>query len=125
MNHNKDVIVISHIIDYCDDVMNTVHRFNGTRNLLEEDRIFRNACSMPLMQIGELAKKLSSETVDIDKTIPWKNIKGMRTFFAHEYNEIDTEVVWNTIMEISSFKNKCLKLKNRLVRLSKGKSFSR
>lgn len=124
MKYNKDAVILEHIIDYCDDIANTVERFNGTKEMLEADRIFRNACSMPLMQIGELAKKLSEEAVKISN-IPWKEIKGMRTFFAHEYQEIDIEIVWNSINDISAFKHDCVQLKHQIQNLSEAKGLDK
>jgi len=124
MKYNKDVAILEHIIDYCDDITNTVERFNGNKKMLDTDRVFRNACSMPLMQIGELAKNLSDETVK-NSTIPWKEIKGMRTFFAHEYQEIDIDIVWNSINDISSFKQDCVQLKQQIQKCSKAQAFSR
>ena len=47
---------------------------------------------MAVQTIGELAKKLSNEFMEEyskaeDKEkIPWREIKGMRTFIAHDYH---------------------------------------
>lgn len=29
--------------------------------------------------------------------IPWKQIKGMRTWFAHQYLNMDVEVIWDVV----------------------------
>ncbi len=31
--------------------------------------------------------------------IPWSAIKGMRNLHAHDYENIDFEIVWNTLTE--------------------------
>lgn len=31
--------------------------------------------------------------------IPWRLIKGMRNLHAHDYENVDMEIVWNTLIE--------------------------
>ena len=116
MRRNKNAQILGHIIAYCDDVINAVGRFGGGKEKFVSDRIFRNACAMPLMQIGELAKSLPDDVIGMDSAIPWKDVKGMRDYFAHEYHEMDMDIIWNTIEEIPSFKEQCLRLREQLQR---------
>ena len=114
MRRNKNAQIVEHIIAYCDDVIHAVERFEGGKEKFATDRVFRNACAMPLMQIGELAKKLTDDIIRMDTTIPWKDVKGMRDYFAHEYHEMDMDIVWNTIEDIPNFKKQCLRLRERM-----------
>lgn len=66
------------------------------------------------MQIGELAKNLTDDVLQLDASVPWKEIKGMRDYFAHEYHEMDADIIWNTIEEIPSFQKQCLRLLNQI-----------
>ena len=59
------------------------------------DPVYRNAISMPIQQIGELVKHLTEEFIDDHPDIPWKKIKGMRTWFAHQYLNMDRDIIWN------------------------------
>jgi uncharacterized protein with HEPN domain len=53
---------------------------------------------MKILQIGELAKKLSPEfTDDTRGQIQWGLVKGMRNHIVHEYMEIDEATLWETI----------------------------
>ena len=55
---------------------------------------------MALQTIGEVAKSFSDEFVENHTEIPWKLIKGMRTFFAHTYHSsIAMDKVWDMIHE--------------------------
>ena len=74
----KDKQILEHIINYCDEVTETFETFGMNKDRFMKSAPFRNACSMPIMQIGELAKKLSVSFVNNDKKMPWKAIKGMR-----------------------------------------------
>lgn len=78
--------------------------FGDEENIFLANHVYRNACSMSLQTIGELAKKLSDEFMeqssgtDIRQQIPWREIKGMRAFFAHNYHDgIDMKKVWLSI----------------------------
>ena len=114
MKHNKNARIMEHIIEYCEDVTEAVRRFEGDKRKFMSDRIFRNACAMPLMQIGELAKNLTDDVLQLDASVPWKEIKGMRDYFAHEYHEMDADIIWNTIEEIPSFQKQCLRLLDQI-----------
>lgn len=92
----KDKQILEHIINYCDEVTETFETFGMNKDRFMESAPFRNACSMPIMQIGELAKKLSVSFVNNDKKMPWKAIKGMRDMFAHGYHSMNKEMIWET-----------------------------
>ena len=36
---------------------------------------------------------------ETNKDIPWRAIKGMRNLHAHDYENVDLEIVWNTLVE--------------------------
>ena len=65
---------------------------------------------MPILQIGELAKHLSNDFINAHSNIPWRAIKGMRDFFAHQYHSMDKEIIWNVAIEkIPDLKTQCQK----------------
>ena len=58
------------------------------------------ACVFNLMQIGEHAKmSLSEEFKQELKTIPWKQLYGMRNRIVHGYSGVNMRIVWDTIVE--------------------------
>jgi uncharacterized protein with HEPN domain len=54
--------------------------------------------------IGQAANKISIDTQNILKNIPWSNIIGLRNKLAHDYGEILAERIWiisrNSIQEL-------------------------
>ena len=57
----------------------------------------KDSVSMNLLQIGELVPKLSDDFIQCtSKSIPWRNIKGMRNLLAHDYGSMNIEIVWET-----------------------------
>ena len=64
-----------------------------------------------LIQIGELAGKLSDEAREISKDIPWKQIRGLRNVCAHNYGNLSLESVWVTISEdLPALRTACINL---------------
>ncbi|MDO1582232.1 HepT-like ribonuclease domain-containing protein [Rhizobium oryzicola] len=60
------------------------------------------AVSMALVIMGEgVARilKLNPHIADDHPEIPWMTIKGMRNLVAHDYFELEFEVVWKTVNE--------------------------
>ena len=83
--NTKDAQILEHIIKYCIDIQLAVEHFGKDETTFTHNPVYLNACSMPLLQIGELAKKLSNVFIASTPSIPWRQIKGMRDFFAHDY----------------------------------------
>lgn len=93
----KDLSIIEHILAYCGEIEQTVTRFGDTFESFETDKIYRNATTMCILQIGELAGRLSPEFTAAHSDVPWKSIKGMRNVAAHAYGSISIPDVWDTI----------------------------
>ncbi len=52
-----------------------------------------------MIQIGELAGRFTDEFLEKHNHIPWHAIKGMRNLHAHDYDKVDLNIVWNTLIE--------------------------
>ena len=92
----KDRQILEHIIEYCREVQLGLMEFHSDKTLCMQNAVFRNACAMPIMQIGELSKKLSDDIQDSHREIPWRAIKGMRDIFAHDYHSMNKDMIWGT-----------------------------
>lgn len=87
---NKIYEHICSVLKYCE----------GCKKLddFQSDSMRVEACVFNLMQIGELAKQsLSDEAKAQIKTIPWKQIYGMRNRIVHGYSGVNMLIVWDTI----------------------------
>lgn len=66
---------------------------------------------MPIMQIGELATRLTEAFISQTPEIPWKAIKGMRTFFAHQYGSTNVGLIWQTaVKRLPELRQQCQKI---------------
>jgi uncharacterized protein with HEPN domain len=49
--------------------------------------------------IGEAARRISQPTRARISQIPWAAMIGMRNLMIHEYDDVDLQVVWDTVQE--------------------------
>ena len=108
---NSDLTILRKIIQYCTEIELTLDRFNPTRDEFVSDFVIKNAVAMCILQIGELVSKLTDEFKAKHTTMPWREIKGMRNIAAHNYGQIDPDILWETANDdISILKEFCIKV---------------
>ncbi len=95
----RDRQILTHIEKYCEKIRHTVARFGADFEIFLQDADYRDSVSMNLLQIGELAGKLSGDYVAESKaTMNWRAIKAMRNLFAHDYGSMDLQRIWDTVL---------------------------
>ncbi len=62
-----------------------------------EDTKTMDACLMHLVNIGEMAARLSDEILNVDISIDWHKIRGLRNIIAHDYFGIDYREIWSVV----------------------------
>lgn len=96
---SKDVIILKKMIKYCLDIEYLLKQYEQSFEKYQKEISFQYACNMCIIQIGELVSRLSEETMEENREIPWRAIKAMRNLHAHDYENVDLEIVWNTLTE--------------------------
>lgn len=98
MNNEKDKIVLQKMIER---IQRTMQYCNGKFYVdFENDLMLQEACVFNILQIGEMAKqKLSPAITEVNLSIPWKQIYGLRNRIVHGYEGIRLNIVWDTIQE--------------------------
>ena len=72
---NEDSIIVRKIIKYCSDIGVLLTRFDTDFERYKTDISFQYACNMCIIQIGELANRLSDETKENSQTEKMEMIK--------------------------------------------------
>lgn len=105
----REMSILERIVKYCNRIQGSIQRFGDDYNTFVEDFDFKNSISMSLLQIGELVgQHLSSEFKEEHKEIPWGQITGMRNHFAHGYDKMSDEEIWDTAKtDIDPLKSFC------------------
>ena len=94
----RDASILEHLIKHCKTIADCLHRFGNDIGSFKKDRIFRDAVGMNILQIGELVSHLSEEYLsDTKEQIPWRQIRALRNIYAHAYETVDDERVWEIV----------------------------
>ena len=93
MQHDRE-----YMLDILDSAKIAIsHLKNKDLALFKNDLQCQDAVIRRLEIIGEAARRISDETREKYPDLPWSEMIGMRNFMIHEYDDIDLNVVWETI----------------------------
>ena len=85
----------SKIVEFCDRWK--IIEFSLFGSILR-DLQFQDSVVHRLLIIGEASKRVSEAMRQSIPIIPWTAISGMRNRLIHEYDEINLNIVWETIV---------------------------
>ena len=85
------------MLAWCIQITEAHEQYKYSREAYDNISAYRNALSMCLFQICELANHLSEEFRQKHPEMPWQQIRGMRNLFAHDYGNMNTNSIWATI----------------------------
>lgn len=97
--NQRDKTILQKIVVYCSKIAACKVRFGSRKEDFIEDDDYQAAVTQYLVQIGELTGRLSDEFKKQHQSIAWPAIKGLRNVVAHEYEQLDVVMVWETINE--------------------------
>jgi uncharacterized protein with HEPN domain len=86
---------LKHINDECAFIVSISEGL--TYDDLLSDETLKRAVVRSLEIIGEATNKIPIEFRDNWKTIPWKNMAGMRDRLIHDYIGVNYNIVWDVI----------------------------
>lgn len=108
MQDNRNADVLRRIVSYCNDILETIHRFGEEYSIFARDSVYKNATALCVLQIGELTTHLTNDFKQTYTGMPWAQIKALRNVVAHSYGKIDDESLWETITsDIPKLKDYC------------------
>ena len=111
MRLNRNMEVLKHMIQYCDEIEHTISRFGEEYRIFAEDSVYQNAVALCVLQIGELTTHFTDDFKTVYHGVPWNQIKALRNVVAHNYGKIDKEILWETItMDIPALKAYCTRI---------------
>ncbi|MEW6109235.1 MAG: DUF86 domain-containing protein [Nitrospirota bacterium] len=91
-----DLIRLRHILDAATEALSFAS--GKTRVDLNGNRMLVLSLVKEIEIIGEAAGKISEETKNKYKTIPWLDMIYMRNHLIHVYFEVDLDILWDTVI---------------------------
>ncbi|GGK51368.1 HepT-like ribonuclease domain-containing protein [Nocardia camponoti] len=69
----------------------------GGKAAYDANRITRLAAEAVLHRLGESVARLPQDLIAANPQVSWRGIKATRNLIAHDYNQIDYEIVWELL----------------------------
>ncbi|KAA3606186.1 MAG: DUF86 domain-containing protein [Calditrichaeota bacterium] len=91
----KDETYLIDILDSAKIAVSYLENFSQEK--FNSDYKTQDAVIRRLEIIGEASSKVSETGKEIYSDLPWREMKSMRNFLIHEYDDVDFEVVWETV----------------------------
>lgn len=66
---------------------------------LSENEVLLDSMLFRLIQIQECTKKLTDKYKESHNNIPWTDISGLRNRIAHDYVNVDLDIIYSTLKE--------------------------
>jgi uncharacterized protein with HEPN domain len=64
-----------------------------------EDGMVVDAVAKRIEEIGEVAKRIAPETLASMPEVNWRGLKGIREVIAHDYDEIEPEILADVVRD--------------------------
>ena len=90
----RDNDFIEHILDAAGKLAEIVA---AGRENFDASWLVRSAAERQLEIIGEAAGKLSEQLHERRPTLPIREARAMRNVIAHEYGDVDYDLLWHTM----------------------------
>ena len=90
-----ETVYLKHIADAIVQIEDYLHEKSFeefTGNKMVQDAVVRQ-----LEIIGEASRNLSDDFRRLHSAVPWGQIVGMRNRIAHDYLNVDMEIVWDIV----------------------------
>jgi uncharacterized protein with HEPN domain len=62
-----------------------------------QDTQLQDAVIRRIEIMGEASKRISQSTRESHPEIPWSEMAGMRNLMIHDYDDVDLDIVWDTL----------------------------
>jgi uncharacterized protein with HEPN domain len=92
----RDREALGRMIECIDIVDGYVERGGATWT---EDGMVVDAVAKRIEEIGEVAKRIAPETLASMPEVNWRGLKGIREVLAHDYDELDAEILAEVVRD--------------------------
>lgn len=84
---------VEDMIEAIDKIIRYLDTVDGLAGFLQNDMVI-DAVTRNYEIIGEAANQIPKAIKDKYPELPWRQMYGLRNFAAHEYHNIDPQILW-------------------------------
>ena len=97
--NDRDIKAIKRIIGHIENILDYVKSINSLEDFTHNQLVV-DAVAFNLAQIGEISKyRISSNLKDTYISVPWFEMYGFRNRIIHDYDQINMNIVYDTVKE--------------------------
>ena len=97
MTRHDDEIRLRHMLDHAREAIAVTA--GRSRSDLDTDRLLELALVRLVEIIGEAAARVTADFQSTHGQIPWPQVIAMRNRLVHGYDEVDFDILWDTIQD--------------------------
>ena len=97
MSRRDDTLRVRHMLDHAREAI--VIATGRSRSDLDNERLLELGLVRLVEIIGEAAAKVTEEFRTAHPQIAWPQVVAMRNRLVHGYDEVDLDVLWDTIQD--------------------------
>lgn len=91
----SDKARLNHILDAIQSIEEYVKDISFEEFSSSSEKTYATVKQLEI--VGEAANRISKETQDLDSSINWPKIVGLRNILVHEYYIIDHSIIWDIV----------------------------
>jgi uncharacterized protein with HEPN domain len=95
MTQHDDRVRLQHMLEYAREAVVMIE--GKKRADLSRERMLELSLVRLIEVVGEAAARVTHEGRERYPSIPWPQVVGMRNRLIHGYDQVDLQVLWDTI----------------------------
>lgn len=97
MTRHDDTVRLQHMLDHAREAVSLIE--GKQRVDLARERLLELSLVRLIEIVGEAAARVSPEGQRNFPAIPWREVIGTRNRLIHGYDQVDLDILWDTVEE--------------------------
>jgi uncharacterized protein with HEPN domain len=95
MTEHDDIVRLQHMLENAREAVAMIESKDRTN--LQRDRMLELSLIRLIEVVGEAATRVTPEVQEKYPSIPWSQVVSMRNRLIHGYDQVDLNILWDTI----------------------------
>jgi len=95
MTEHDDIVRLQHMLENAREAVAMIESKDRTN--LQRDRMLELSLIRLIEVVGEAAARVTPEGQEKYPSIPWSQVVSMRNRLIHGYDQVDLNILWDTI----------------------------